>query len=558
MEIEGEFVPVASRTVIVESDEDIESLKNESNITVQANDGNSKTFDAWEEGYIQKALYYVRDHGGGTVHLDKGMHYFTRQLVVYSNITLEGEVENGKVVSGLKLRDFTVRKAWKNHTISFGNLYPLLINGASDEYLVESSSDKTEDNTNNVVIKNFIMDGNRERQRSWRSAGSNNSIGMKFSAINNLVVDNVHFLNTLSDGIAAENGGDGTKNITIKNSSFRYMGHSAIYLVESDNLTIQNNTIDVLSNSGIRIMNGTDFNITDNHIFCTLNGGNYGIQISANYTGGKPIDHVNIEGNIIRHTAYAGIALYSSTKNDLIKGVNIHNNILYQNGSVVSNMALISDKDKGSRIHEGGGIDIQYVQDITIDHNTIFNNQGSGIRLDNVYYVTDGTASDWDNLKALAAIDKNVSVTNNVIVGNRVSNYEGYNDAVAYAVEKHVLMICGNDSVSACPSGTVVQTAGNIFPDNTSGAVSSNIAQGSTDSINFPGFVTTDPYFLNSDSSEMDIREISYYYAEPSYEKNIDFALSNGSTAAGASSDLIEKNKSLYDAYRSYFVPLPN
>ncbi len=129
---------------------------------------------------------------------------------------------------------------------------------------------------------------------------------------------------------------------------------------------------------------------------------------------------------------------------------------------------------------------------------------------------------------------------------------------MAYAVEKHVLMICGNDSVSACPSGTVVQTAGNIFPDNTSGAVSSNIAQGSTDSINFPGFVTTDPYFLNSDSSEMDIREISYYYAEPSYEKNIDFALSNGSTAAGASSDLIEKNKSLYDAYRSYFVPLPN
>jgi len=352
-------------------------------------------------------------------------------------------------------------------------------------------------------------------------------------------------LKTLSDGISLRS----SKYINIKNSSFRYMGHSALFIIESDYVNTDNLTIDVLSNSGIRFFGGTDFNITNNHIFCTTNGGNYAIQISNNYSGGKAMENVLIENNIIRHTAYAGIAIYTSTVEDKIENVTIKNNILYQTGSVVSNMQIFTEKEPNSYIQEGGGIDVQHAISLNINHNTIFNNQGSGIRIDNRFYIPDGTDADWENLIALDRLtNKTATITNNVIVGNAVSGYEEYKNSKAYGIEKRVAKYCGDSGDEVCP-GTAITTANNIISDNDSGAVSPNIVLSDSDKRDFSGFI-------NAQKFPYDIREISYHYDD---EVNYDFGIKGeNNPQIGAPAYMIQRAKDTYGEYRSYFMPVPD
>ena len=538
--------PQMSRTIIVEDGDKFDLLGKVVTAEVTGADNSKKEFSSLEEDYIQKALYYAKDHGGGIVHLSSGTHYFKRQLVIYSNTTLEGTLNNGKNTSTLKLMDFTIRKAWKNSALSFGNAYPLIVNGAANDEEFQYILDKSEDSSKNITIKNIVINGNRERQRSWISAGSNNSIGINLENASNINIDHILMLNTLSDGISTE----ACSNLKVTNSTFRFMGHSALFIVETWGVTTDNLTIDVLSNSGIRFFGGSDFNITNNHIFCTTNGGNYAIQISNNYSDGTPVDNVLIENNIIRHTAYAGIAIYTSTVDDVIKGVTIQNNIIYGTSSVVPNKPQFVEKEPNSRIHEGGGIDIQHVKELNINHNTIFNNQGSGIRLDNRFYIPDGTDEDWNNLIALDKMaGKKATITNNIIVGNEVSrDYPEYSDAVAFGIEKRVAMYCGANQNQECP-GTSVTTSNNIFALNHNGKASSNITLNSSDNAEFPGFVNA-PLFNH------DIREISYYYNE---ESKPDFNLVGvDNPQVGAPKNILQKNLDTYDKYRSFFTPLPD
>ena len=538
--------PQMSRTIIVEDGDKFDLLGSVVTAEVTGADKNQKLFSSLEEDYIQKALYYARDHGGGVVHLSSGTHYFKRQLVIYSNTTLEGTLSGGKNTTTIKLMDFTIRKAWKNNAISFGNAYPLIINDAANSEDFQYISDKSEDSSKNITIKNIVINGNRERQRSWRSAGSNNSIGINIENASNIDIDHVLMLNTLSDGISTKN----CTNLKVTNSTFRFMGHSALFIVETWGVTTDNLTIDVLSNSGIRLFGGSDFNITNNHIFCSTNGGNYAIQISNNYSDGTPMDNVLIENNIIRHTAYAGIAIYTSTVDDIIKGVTIQNNIIYGTSSVVPNRPQFIEKEPDSRIHEGGGIDIQHAKELNINHNTIFNNQGSGIRLDNRFYIPDGTDEDWNNLIALDKMaGKKAIISNNVIVGNKVSqDYPEYSDAVAFGIEKRVAMYCGENQKQECP-GTSVTTSNNLFALNHSGKTSSNITLNSSDNTEFPGFINA-PLFNH------DIREISYYYDE---EIKPDFNLVGvDNPQIGASKTMLQRNLDSYDKYRRFFIPLPD
>ena len=537
--------PQMSRTVIVEDNDNFASLGAIVTANVTGTDSSQKTFTSLEEDYIQKALYYARDHGGGVVHLSSGMHYFKRQLVIYSNTTLEGTLSNAENTTTLKLMDFAIKKAWKNNSLSFGNISTLITNGSAPSENFQYIADKTEESSQNITIKNMIINGNRERQRSWRSAGSNNSIGIDIHNTAGIYIDHIFLLNTLSDGISTGS----SSNLNVRNSSFRFMGHSALFIVETTGVTTDNLTIDVLSNSGIRLFGGTDFTITNNHIFCTTNGGNYAIQISNNYSGGKPVENVLIENNIIRHTAYAGIALYTSTVNDVIQGVTIQNNIIYGASSVVSNMSHIVAKEPNSRIHEGGGIDIQHAKQVNINHNTIFNNQGSGIRLDNRFYIPDGTDEQWNDLKELDRMPgKTASISNNIIVGNEVSAYEGYSDAVAFGIEKRVALYCGANQNEEC-AGTTVTGSNNIFALNRSGKASSNITLNATNNAAFPGFVDA-PVFNH------DIREISYYYDD---ETKPDFNLVGvADPQIGAPKSILQKNLDTYAEYRSFFTPLPD
>ncbi len=536
--------PEVSRTVIVEDVDDFASLGAITTIDVTATDSSQKTFSSTEEDYIQKALYYANEHGGGVVHFNSGIHYFKRQLVVYSDTTLEGTTVAGNITSTLKLMDYSIRKAWKNSALSFGNSHPLITNASGYDDNYQFIADKTESSSSNITIKDVIIDGNRERQRSWISAGSNNSIGVWFENTNGIHIDNIKLYNTLSDGIATIN----CSNMDVRNSTFRFMGHSALFIAETQNVVTDNLTIDVLSNSGIRFFGGSNFTISNNHIFCTTNGGNFAIQISNNYSSGNPVDNVLIENNIIRHTAIAGIALYTNTTSDIIQGVTIRNNIIYRAASVASNKAIFIAKEANERIHEGGSINIQHVKQIDINHNTIFNGQGSGIRLDNRFYIPDGTTQDWLNLEELDRMPKTASITNNVIVGNKVSSsYPEYSDAVAYGIEKRVAMYCGTNHNEEC-AGTTVTTANNLFALNEDGKVSSNITLNASDNGVFPGFVDA-PLFNG------DIREVSYYYDT---ETNLNLNLQGvGNPQVGASAALLQKSMDLYNEYKSFFTPLP-
>ncbi len=535
--------PQRVRTVIVEEGDSFVSLGDVITVSVNSADGAGKTFSSLEEDYIQKALFYARDHNGGTVLLGPGTHYFKRQLVIYSNTRLMGSLENGKKVSTLKLMDFTLRKAWKNSSTSWGNVYSLLVNGGAPSSNSQYEGDMTErqSKTHDIAVKDLVFDGNRERQRSWWSAGSNNSIALKFYDTRGIRIDNVLFRATLSDGIATEDASD----ISITNSTFRYMGHSAVYLVNTDSIVADHLTIDLLSNSGIRLMGGKDITITNNHIFGTTPGGNYAIQLSHNYSAGvgDEMEHIRIENNIIRHVACAGIAMYVSRPEDVIRDAVIRNNIIYQCGTVTSNMGHFVADEPDSRIHEGGGIDIQHVQNITIDHNTIFNNHGSGIRLDMRFYIPDLTQQDWANMDALDRMDKTATITNNLIIGNKKSAYPEYSDVDAYGIMKRIAGHCGEGGDEVCP-GTVITAENNIFALNDSGKVSTNITLDSSNNVPFPGFVHA-PLFTG------EIREIFYFLDN---EINYDFHLAgNDNLSVGAPDGLIQKSLDLYADYRSFF-----
>lgn len=541
---EEKSAPQRTRTVIVEDADPFASLGESVTVTVTAADSSSKVFSSLEEDYIQKALYFARDHNGGTLFLSPGTHFFKRQLVIYSKTTLRGSLgNNNERLSILKLMDFAIRKAWKNSSVSWGNTCSLLVNSGAPSYNTQFESDMTEreSKTHDIQIRDLVLDGNRERQRSWKSAGSNNSIGIKFYDTTGMTIDNILLTSTLSDGIATEGGAD----LSITQSTFRYMGHSAVYLVNTDTILADHLTIDLLSNSGIRLMGGRNITITNNHIFGTTPGGNYAIQLSHNYSGGvgDEMENIRIENNIIRHVAYAGIGLYVSRPSDVMRDVAIRNNIIYQCGTVTSNMPHFVANEPASRIHEGGGIVIQHVKDITIDHNTIFNNHGSGIRLDMRFYIPDLVEEDWNNLDELDRMAKQASITNNLLIGNKSSSYEEYNDVDAYGLMKRVALHCGVDNQQEC-QGTIVTTANNIIAGNDSGRASANIVLDDSDNRAFPGFVDA-PVFAE------EIREI--FYALDT-EVNYDFLLSkNVDLPVGASEEMIQRSIDLYEKYRTFF-----
>lgn len=532
--------PDRTRTVIVEDANDFASLGAITSIQVTANDGNSKSFSSLDEDYIQKALYFARDHNGGEVKLAPGIHYFKRQLVIYSNTDLVGTMVASKKMSTLKYIDYGIRKAWKNSSISFGNVHPLIINSSMFSDNVQFPDDITETRTQNIGIKDLIYDGNRENQRSWRSAGSNNSIGMNFYHADGITIDNITLSNTLSDGISTKDCTD----LNVTNSSFRRMGHSALYFVFTDNVLTDNLTIDVLSNSGIRFHGGQHFTITNNHIFATTNGGNYGIQLSHNYSEGvgDELKDILIENNIIRHTAYAGIALYTSNVNDVIENVQIRNNIIYQCGTAVPNMPVFLAKEPNGRIHEGGGINVQHAKQLTIENNTIFNNQGSGIRLDNRFYIPDDVQTDWDRLIALDHMEKTANINNNIIVGNKSSAYPEYITNV-YGIEKRVAMYCGADNMSEC-AGTSIIANNNIIANNQTAQSSSNISLSASNNEAFPGFVNAPEY-------NGEIREISFNFDT---ETMPDFNLiGNSHPTIGAPDFMVQRSIDLYNTYRAFF-----
>jgi len=470
-------------------------------IIVTLNDGKVKKIISKNKNIINNALKYVHLHGGGKVYLKAGTFFIDDQLVIFSNTTLEGEVKNDKLLTTIKLKDYA-QWAGEYKNGHWFNIPPLLINSANGEKRKDTSVDFKDTSNSNITIKNLIIDGNREKQKESNSPGNGCYYLVYFLKVNNTHFSNVKMINSLSDGITIVDG----NNTTIESSIFKNLGHSAIMLIQSNNSIIDNNIIDVRTNSGIRFFSGNNIYIKNNYIFSSLEQGNYGIQISQAYSKGKIMDNVLIENNIIRDVPYAGIALYSNSDRDIAYAT-IRNNIIYQCGSKARKLSIFSNS-----VHpEAGGINIQSFKSVKILNNTLFNNTGSGIWLDNRYYIPDDTQDSWEDLDSLDKLDKSAIIKNNIIVGSRSEKKE------VYGIEKRFTEY----------TGTKIEAENNLFWKNKSGSVSDNINISSS-----KNYLDADPQFENT----------SIY---PNLKVN-----NNKYKNIGASNTLIQKNNEFNMKYK--------
>jgi parallel beta-helix repeat protein len=463
---------------------------NNTTITATGLDGQSKIFIC----NIQKALEFVQSHNGGVVHLSRGIYPINQQLVIYDNSILQGTMDGNKSLTTIRLAD-NVRWSDRGRAGSWVAVPPLIVNDANIAKSQSLLREPLAISNYNVTIKNITIDGNRENQiRKWH-LGEGHYTLLDFRDIRDLNISNVTLYRGLSDGIFIKTG----SNIHISNSNIKDMGHSAIFQVEVHNVTVKNNTIAVNVNSGIRFFGGSDFSIKDNFIYSTSGYGNYGIQVSQAYSIGIPMKNVVIENNIIYKTPYAGIALYASKKRDIAEAT-IKNNIIVGCGSKAPNMDAFPD----SKVEESGGINIQSFKNITVMNNTLFNNYGSGIWLDNRFYNSDV------NFDEIESIKKEAKITNNIIVGSLSSQKN------VYAIEKY------HNPNSA---GTELNISNNIFYNNQNGSYSSNIL------LNRGNFFNKNPQFL--DAINIDLR-----LQEGSIALDI-----NGDVVIGASQEMLERNK---------------
>jgi parallel beta-helix repeat protein len=464
-----------------------------SNTTISARgvDGKTKEFTC----NIQKALDFVHLHNGGIVHLSSGTYPINQQLIFYNNTTLEGSVEGDTLRSMIRLED-NVKWSDRGKGGKWVSVPPLIINDANIDKSQSLLHEALSASNHDITVKNLIINGNRENQlRKWHP-GKGHYVLLDFKDITDLTISNVTLFGGLSDGIFIKTG----RNISISNSNISDMGHSAIFQVEVYNSTVENNRIDVNLNSGIRFFGGSDFTIRDNTIFSSTNYGNYGVQISEAYSNGVPMKNVLVENNIIFQTPYAGIALYASTKDDIAEAT-IKNNIIVGCGSKAPNL----DNFPNTTIEESGGINIQSFKNVVIKNNTLLNNYGSGIWVDNRFYDTDV------NFEEIDSIEKYVTITNNIILGSHSSKKS------VYAIEKYP---------SENSSGTTLSISNNIFYNNQNSSYSSNITS------NKSNFFNENPDFI--DISNRDLR----------FKAN-SIALSDGTIVIGTSEEMIERYRNI-------------
>jgi hypothetical protein len=445
---------------------------------------------------IQEALDFLQLHNGGVAHLSAGIYPINQQLIIYDNITIEGTMDGEDTRSTIRLEN-DVQWSDRGRGGDWVAVPPLIINDANIEKGQSLLRQHLSSSNHNITIKNIQINANRENQlRKWHS-GEGHYIVISFKDVKDVNISNVTLYNGLSDGIFIKTG----ENISINNSKIKDMGHSAIYQVEVHHAVVENNKIDVHVNSGIRFFGGTDFTIRDNTIFSSSHYGNYGIQISQAYSANIPMKNVLIENNIITQIPYAGIALYASKEGDIAEAI-IKNNIIVGCGSKAPNLSEFPN----TTTEESGGINIQSFKDVTIVNNTLFNNYGSGIWIDNRFYNSDVDFS------GLERILKKVTIKSNIIARSNSEKKE------AYGVEKYL---------STSSSGTTLNIFNNIFYKNQNGSYSSNIK------LNRDNFFNKSPNFM--DEIEFDLRLKSNSIA-------LDEA---GNVTIGASKEMLERYKNL-------------
>jgi len=299
---------------------------------------------------INNALSHIHGLGGGTVHIKPGTYVISNTIVIYDNTTLEGD----GWTSIIKLRDYA---AW----------------WTADKSLIENekkNTGATGQNTN-IVLKNFKVDANGDRQSEPRGAFYYNII--HFARARNIDILGLSIINNLNDqikfGANSVSPADGVYDSIIDGNNMEDSGHSNVYLLGSNNITLKNNNIMVRANSGIRTWNSNNIYAINNTVYGGPLWSEFGFEIMT--SGSGVTDNILIKDNIIRNTGLTPIWLTAApSSRDAAKNVKIIGNQIYYGSR---------SWPYGSSGYEGGGIVIQNYDNTTIENNVIYNNKGSGI-----------------------------------------------------------------------------------------------------------------------------------------------------------------------------------
>jgi len=243
----------------------------------------------------------------------------------------------------------------------------------------------------NVLLKDFKIDGNQDNQSGWDGAFDGHNIMIEGS---NVVVKNVTSINSTGDGIETRRRtADDTVNVRIEGMTIRNCWEQSIHLNGGKDLYITNcntdgeggNTKDELSmvDNGLGLENVT---ITE----CDFrNGGTNGILVTSTQSGEPAID-VDIRDCVVEGNPESGIRILAGATfgNSTSQDVTVSDCRIIRNGVGVEVVDAVQTEIKDNFIayNDNNGVimDNQPLETVFVEDNTILDNNegdtnGSGI-----------------------------------------------------------------------------------------------------------------------------------------------------------------------------------
>ena len=287
---------------------------------------------------INAALQEVADAGGGVVHLNAGTYVIERPIFFTGdNTILEGEDSENTIIQLKENVGWNILHRHNNYT------------APKQETIISNTAEAL----HNLAMMNIQIDGNKYNQHYTYDVngdgnisddehfpvpdGQGNYVAVDFQSrngsenISNLLFSNVFIHRNNGDALALSN----PTNVIVENCKSRYIGHSAVYFDNPITMLVEKNDFLITANSGVRWYDGNHIIVRDNLLQAesTKTGNsNCGVEVTSGLTP-EVLDDVLIEGNIIRFTGAAGIAIDGktpTTSRDMI----IRNNIIAQCGHI--------------------------------------------------------------------------------------------------------------------------------------------------------------------------------------------------------------------------------
>lgn len=418
---------------------------------------NSNTCDfvansARAEVAINQALTFAYTHSGyTTVYIHEGSYTIRNPIRMRTGLTIAGAGMYKtiiKLASSIALdtsSEFYIIPSMRNppHGATTEMVPLIWTYGATPTYNASA---------HNVTFHDFQIDANRDgNSQVSHGRGYFNCIQMAYS--NNVLAYNMYMHHSLGDGLRCFTGTSAkVTNITLRDSYCHDLGHDAFYTLRGDYVYAYNNRIIARVNAAVRYDDVTHGYIYNNDLsgHLSIDSGPV-IEISRRYWK-------NISVDVYNNKVYNGwcngiqvVAPLATTINGSSTVVNIHHNLVYQNGNQHGN------------VNYACGIQVSDTSPVNIENNIIAGNRGGGV----VCIPVQGNAPKYSGMV--------IYVKNNIIYGNQLRNKDAKRNGTVgtgygvhnYLGSSHIIDVCYND-IYGNVSGTwkdVHKTEHNIFVD---------------------------------------------------------------------------------------------